>query len=64
MDVMSEAGGLTEFADGNRAYLARTVKAKRKKYHLRIASLLKSGDMSANIELAPGDIIVIPERWY
>lgn len=64
IDVMAEAGGLTEFADGNRAYLAREVNGKPKRYHLRIASLLKSGNMKANIELAPGDVIVIPERWY
>jgi len=64
MDAMAAAGGLTDFADGNRAYLIRTVNGKRSRYHLRIASLLRGGNMDANIELAPSDTIVIPQRWY
>ncbi|MFZ1991445.1 MAG: XrtA/PEP-CTERM system exopolysaccharide export protein, partial [Alphaproteobacteria bacterium] len=55
LDAIADAGGLTEFADGNRAYLIRTVNGHRKKFHLRIASLVKSGDMGANIQLAPND---------
>jgi polysaccharide export outer membrane protein len=64
IEVMATAGGLTDFADGNRAYLVRYVDGKPKRYRLRIASLLRSGDMRANIELAPGDVVSIPERWY
>lgn len=64
IDVMAQVGGLTEFADGNRAILIRDVNGKRKKYHLRIADLVKRGDMRVNAELLPGDVITIPERWY
>jgi polysaccharide export outer membrane protein len=64
IEVMAAVGGLTDFADGNRAYLIRYVGGQPKRYRLRIASLLRSGDMRSNIELAPGDIISIPERWY
>lgn len=64
LDVMAEAGGLTQYADGNRAFLVRTDGAKHKRYHLRIGSLLNSGDLRANIQLEPGDTIIIPERWY
>jgi polysaccharide biosynthesis/export protein len=64
MDVMAQVGGLTEFADGNRASLIREVNGRRKKYHLRIADLVKDGDMRVNAELLPGDVISIPERWY
>jgi len=64
IEVMAEAGGLTDYADGNRASLIRVVGGKSHRYRLRIASLLKSGNMAANVELAPGDVINIPERWY
>ncbi len=64
LDAMVDAGGLTEFADGNRASLVRNVGGKRKRFHVRLASLLKRGDLSANVQLAPGDLIVIPERLY
>jgi polysaccharide export outer membrane protein len=64
IEVMAVVGGLTEFSDGNRAYLVRFVNGQPKRYRLRIKTLLKSGDMRANIELAPGDVISIPERWY
>ena len=64
LDAMADAGGLTDFADGNRAFLVRSINGKRQKFHLRISSLIKRGDLSANIQLAPGDTIVIPERLY
>lgn len=64
LDAVAEAGGLTEYADGNRAFLVRNVNGKQQKFHLRIGSLVKRGDLSANIQLAPGDTIVIPERLY
>jgi polysaccharide export outer membrane protein len=65
LDVMTTVGGLSEFADGNRAVLVRKdPDGKYKQYRLRINSLIKRGNMRANVELAPGDIIRIPERWF
>jgi polysaccharide biosynthesis/export protein len=64
MDVVANVGGLTTFADGNRAYLIRSVDGKPKKFRLRIGSLIRGGDMTANVQLAPNDTIVIPQRWY
>lgn len=65
LDVMTQVGGLTEFADGNRAVLVRKgADGKYKQYRLRINSLMKYGNMRANVELAPGDVIRIPERWF
>lgn len=64
LDVMIEAGGLTEFADGNDGRLIRTEPAGVKEYRIRIADLMKDGDPTANVELQPGDIIRIPERWF
>lgn len=63
MDVMIAVGGTTDFAAGNRAKLLRT-RENNKEYALRIDDLLKGGDLSANVEIRPGDVIVIPESWF
>ena len=64
LDVMIEVGGLTQFANGNDARLVRVVNGKPKEFRLRVADLVKDGDTTANVELAPGDVIRIPERWF
>ena len=64
LDAIIEAGGLTEFANGNDSRLTRVVNGKPKEFRLRLADLIKGGDTTANVELAPGDVIRIPERWF
>ena len=60
LDVMIQVGGITEFAAGNRAVLIRTTE-NNKQYSVRLQDLLRGGDVSANVELLPGDVIMIPE---
>jgi len=62
LDVMIAVGGLTDFASGNRAVLFRG--AEKKAYNLRLADLIKRGDVDANIQVLPGDVIIIPESWF
>ncbi len=62
LDVMIAVGGLTDFAAGNRAILFRGV--DQKAYNLRLADLIKRGDVDANIQVLPGDVIIIPESWF
>jgi polysaccharide export outer membrane protein len=64
LDVMIEVGGLTEFAAGNGAKLVRRTGNGQKTYDLRLDDLLNKGDMSANLAMRPGDIVVIPESWF
>jgi polysaccharide export outer membrane protein len=64
LDVMVAVGGLSNFAAGNRAELTRTATGRTTTIPLRLADLLRSGDMSANVVLMPGDVIRIPERWF
>nr|WP_286234361.1 XrtA/PEP-CTERM system exopolysaccharide export protein [Thalassotalea sediminis] len=64
LDVMIQVGGLTEFADGNDAVLVRTENGKQKQYTILIEDLIKNGKISANVDVLPGDIIVIPETWF
>lgn len=62
LDVMIHAGGLTDFADGNGAVLVRGSE-KGKQYSLRLKDLIKRGDISANVDMRPGDIIIVPQSW-
>jgi polysaccharide export outer membrane protein len=66
LDAMIEVGGLSEFAAGNRARLIRYDRetGQQREYALRIGSLLRRGDTSANVELRPGDVIIIPESMF
>lgn len=64
LDVMIEVGGLTEFASGNRAKLIREVGGQQKQRAVRLDDLVREGDISANVEMRPGDILIIPEAWF
>lgn len=61
LDVMVAVGGLTEFAAGNRAVLIRGQGEDRQSYRLRLNDLLRKGNISANVPVLPGDVILIPE---
>jgi polysaccharide export outer membrane protein len=63
LDVMIAVGGITEFAAGNRAVLIRQTENNRQ-YSVRLKDLLKGGDVSANVEVLPGDVIMIPEGLF
>lgn len=64
LDVMVAVGGLTNFADGNKATLARVVDGKQHEYRVRLDDLIRDGDISANVDMQPGDILIIPEAWF
>lgn len=63
LDVMVAVGGLTDFADGNSASITRASEGA-KRYSVRLNDLIKRGDISANIEMRPGDILIIPQGWF
>ncbi|MDQ8021869.1 MAG: polysaccharide export protein [Moraxellaceae bacterium] len=63
LDVMIAVGGITDFADGNGASILRTSEGT-KQYAIRLKDLLKNGDVSANVEVKPGDVLVIPQSWF
>ena len=64
LDVMIAVGGLTEFAAGNQARLIRNVGGKQQEYGVRLDDLVRLGDISANVQMMPGDILIIPESWF
>ena len=63
LDLMIAVGGITDFADGNRATILRTSEGN-KQYSVRIKDLIKDGDVSANVEMRPGDVLIIPQSWF
>ena len=64
LDLMIDVGGMTEFAAGNKSVLVRTANGQQRSYGLRLDDLLKDGDISANLVLMPGDIVIISESWF
>lgn len=64
MDVMIAVGGITVFASGNKANIIRNRGGKQQKIKVRLDDLIKDGDISANIPMLPGDILVIPESFF
>ena len=66
LDAMIAVGGLSEFAAGDRARLVRFDRGsgEQREYDLKIASLLRRGDVRANVRLEPGDVIIIPESMF
>ena len=69
LDLMIASKGLTRYAAGNRAVLVRTSKDKdghdkQETIHVRLSDLIKDGDISQNVELQPGDTLIIPQSWF
>ncbi len=64
MDVLIAVGGVTEFASGNRATIIRKVDGRLQKMPVRLNDLIKEGDISANMQMRPGDVLIIPESFF
>lgn len=64
MDVLIAVGGVTEFAAGNRASIVRKIDGKQEQLQVRLSDLIKDGDISANVYMRPGDILIIPESFF
>ena len=64
LDVVIMAGGLTEFADGNNTTLVRVEDGTPKEYRVHLDDLLDDGDISANLPMLPGDILIVPETFF
>jgi len=64
LDVLIEVGGLNTYAAGNDAQIIRTENGVSRGIPVHLADLMKSGDLKANVQLMPGDVVRIPERWF
>jgi len=64
LDVMIAVGGITDFADGNKASILRTGEDKSQQFGVRLKDLVKGGDLSANLPMRPGDVLIIPQSFF
>ena len=64
LDVMISVGGITDFAAGNKASIRRSVGGRTEQFGVRLIDLIRRGDLSANVAMRPGDIIVIPQSFF
>jgi polysaccharide export outer membrane protein len=64
LDLLIQVGGLTEYASGNRAVLVRYNGGKEQEFGVRLDDLIRHGDISANVPVQPGDVLIIPEAWF
>lgn len=64
LDVMIAVGGLTKYADGDRAVLVRQAGGHQQQYRVYLDSLVRDGIIADNVEMLPGDILIIPQRYF
>jgi polysaccharide export outer membrane protein len=64
LDVMIAVGGITDFAAGNKASVVRRSGSKSQQFGVRLKDLIKGGDLSANVAMRPGDILIIPQSYF
>jgi polysaccharide export outer membrane protein len=64
IDVLTELGGLSPFAAGNRATVIRIVDGRQTEVPVRLRDLVERGDQTANIRMAPGDVLLIPQGAF
>jgi polysaccharide export outer membrane protein len=65
LDVMIATKGLTKYAAGNRAEIVRRdPDGKTTTIRVKLSDLIKDGDISQNVEMQPGDTLIIPQSWF
>lgn len=64
MDVLIAVGGITDFAAGNKARIIRNVEGKQQQFSVRLDDLIRDGDITANVPMRQGDVLVIPESFF
>jgi polysaccharide biosynthesis/export protein len=64
LDAVLAVQGLTQFAAGNRAKIERAVNGGHQEIKVRLDALVNKGDMSQNVNLQPGDVLVVPESRF
>ncbi len=63
LDVMIQIG-LNQYADGNRSTVIRNINGEVKSYGVRIDDLIDDADLTANVLMMPGDILIIPDAYF
>jgi polysaccharide export outer membrane protein len=64
LDVMIATKGLTRYASGNRAVIVRRMNGHQETIKVRLSDLLKDGDVTQNVDMEPGDTLIIPQTYF
>jgi polysaccharide export outer membrane protein len=64
LEALLGAKGMTQFAAGNRARISRLVNGKQQDVWVKLNNLVNKGDLSQNLPLQPGDVLVVPETRF
>jgi len=64
LDLIIQIGGLGQFADGNGASIIRNIDGEPQHFGIRIDDLVDNADLSANVKILPGDILIIPQAFF
>ncbi|MCX7098122.1 MAG: polysaccharide export protein [Methylococcales bacterium] len=64
LDLVIQIGGLGQYADGNRASIIRNIDGEPQHFGVRIDDLVDDADLTANVKILPGDILIIPESFF
>jgi polysaccharide export outer membrane protein len=64
LDVVIEVGGLTRFAAGDRAMIVRSTDGKTENIKVYLDDLVNAGNVKDNVAMEPGDILIIPQRYF
>lgn len=64
LDLMIKIGTIGQYADGDRASVIRNINGKPRQFSVKLDTLIEDGNMSVNVKMAPGDILIIPEAFF
>lgn len=64
LDLMIQVGGLSQYADGNRASIVRNINGENQQFGIKIDDLIDDANLSANVIILPGDIVIIPAALF
>jgi polysaccharide export outer membrane protein len=64
LDVVLASGGLGDFAAPNRAKIVRISDGKQSEIKVRLGKLMNGGDLEQNVELEPGDVLIVPQSMF
>lgn len=64
LDLMIQVGGLSQYADGNRASIIRNIDGEPQHFGIKISDLIDDADLTKNVKILPGDIVIIPEAFF
>ncbi len=64
LDLMIQLGGIGAYGDGNRSSIIRNIDGKTHQFGVRIDDLIEDGDLTANVKIMPGDILIVPEAFF